>query len=70
MEQWLMVVHCVSCVDQLLYASGRYELARQYFAQAVELKPNNNLRALYGIIMVRPTPQSHPFTPSPSLLIC
>jgi len=37
---------------ELLYAAGKYELARQYFAQSVELKPDNNLRALYGILMV------------------
>ena len=37
---------------ELLYAQGKYDLARQYFAQSVELKPHNNLRALYGILMV------------------
>ena len=37
---------------ELLYAQAKYELARQYFAQSVELKPHNNLRALYGILMV------------------
>ena len=37
---------------ELLYAQGKYDTARQYFAQAVELKPSNNLRALYGLLMV------------------
>ena len=40
---------------ELLYAQGKYELARQYFAQSVELKQHNNLRALYGILMVSTT---------------
>ena len=59
MEELILLApeHCLyhTRYAELLYADGRYDLARQYFAQAVELKPNNNLRALYGIIMVTPT---------------
>ena len=42
---------------QILYTIGgkdNVELARQYFAQSLELNGRaNNLRALYGIILVR-----------------
>ena len=27
------------------------DVARQYYAQSLELKPNNNLRAVYGLIL-------------------
>lgn len=39
---------------ELLFSLGSshdMELARQYYAQALELKPDNNLRALYGLCL-------------------
>jgi len=34
-----------------LGGKSNLELARMYYAQALELKPNNNVRALYGLIL-------------------
>lgn len=34
---------------ELLYTLGQFETSRAYYAQSLELKPNNNLRALYGM---------------------
>lgn len=53
---------------ELLYAQGKYELARQYYAQSVELKPQNNLRALYGILMV--STHARTSTQARSILCC
>ncbi len=39
---------------------GKYDLARQYFAQSVELKPVNNLRAMYGLLVVCRHTHVHP----------
>jgi len=36
---------------EVLYTMKRFVEARAYFAQSLELKPKNNLRALYGLIM-------------------
>ena len=48
---------CFTYFFQILYTIGgkdNVELARQYFAQSLELNGRaNNLRALYGIILVR-----------------
>ena len=38
------------CMADCCYAVGKYEIARQYYSQSLQLKPNNNLRANYGII--------------------
>jgi len=39
---------------EVLYTAGSkpdFETARKYFAQSLELKPDDNLRALYGLVM-------------------
>jgi len=39
---------------EVLYTAGSktdFDIARKYFAQSLELKPDNNLRALYGLAM-------------------
>jgi len=39
---------------EVLYTAGSkadFEIARKYFAQSLDLKPENNLRALYGLAM-------------------
>lgn len=48
--------HVRCCCAQLLYAVGdmaSLRTARQHFAQALELQPLQNLRALLGLTMVR-----------------
>lgn len=36
---------------ELCYSLQDYSLAKQYYAQALELKPEGNLRALYGMLL-------------------
>lgn len=36
---------------EVQYTLGAMDVARAYFAQALELKPTNNLRALYGLVL-------------------
>lgn len=36
---------------EIQYTLNNMDVARQYYAQSLELKPNNNLRAVYGLIL-------------------
>ena len=49
----------------LQYTLGAYDIARQYYAQSLELKPKNNLRALYGLVLSLKTKSGAANAPNP-----
>ena len=38
---------------EILYTLGDFLAARKYYAKSLELNPDNNMRALWGLLMVR-----------------
>jgi hypothetical protein len=42
---------------ELQFTLGAMDIARQYYAHSLELKPTNNLRALYGFVLTLQTKQ-------------
>jgi len=47
-------------IQYTINSSESLELARTYFAQALKLNPNNNMRALFGIYLTANNLSSHP----------
>jgi tetratricopeptide (TPR) repeat protein len=51
---------------EIVYSLGgktNHTLARQYYAQSLELKPDNNLRALYGLMLCLSATASNALSP-------
>ncbi len=44
------IVHFASQLKYTLGTKADMGIAREYFAQSLELKPDNNVRALYGLL--------------------
>src|SRR5690606_16439950 len=38
---------------EILYTMGDYKLARKYFCESLNLNKENNMRALYGLLLVK-----------------